>query len=290
MIKSPDTELILKNLKVFRDIPVINNLFFIMGAGKFGKIALNYAIKQGNSTIIIIDEKIDAAIDIKAKKIENIKEFLEIYQKIIDRSIKKSPNKDQKIYFFQGGLDLLSLLFTFGIPELFIPVIPVHIMGKLVLNYLSIYFNGKKIVKTQIEDDYFSEVIKEIPAEIFLTEERTSGLITLSYAKLDETCPSNCIGKEGYCSHFKRSKPETVTKIIQNLSKSGLKGWVIESHQIRAGLGALYGAEIKNLLMDILEYADITRKSRVNSNELRNFGISTTCNCHGVLNLFSLDD
>jgi len=286
MIKSPDTELILKNLKIFRDIPVINNLFFIMGAGKFGKIALNYSLIQDYSTIILIDENIDAADDIKAERIEDTKEFLRIYQKIIDRSIKKLHNKDQKIYFIRGGLELLSLIFTFGIPELFIPVIPVHIMGKLVLNYLSVYFYGKKILKTQIEDDYYSEVIKKIPAEILLTEERASGLITLSYAKLDEICPSNCIGKEGYCSYFKRIKPETVTKIVQNLSKI----FVIESHQIRAGLGGLYGAEIKNILVELLEYADITRKSRVSSNELRNFGISTTCNCHGVLNLFSLDD
>lgn len=286
MMNSLNHDIILKNLKVFRNTPVIKNLFFIMGAGKFGKIAFNYGIKQGYSTIILIDEDFNAVKDIKAERVEDIKEFLEIYQEIIKQSFEKSQNKDQKTYFLQGGLDLLSIIFTFGIPELFFPVIPVHIMGKLVLNYLNVYFNGKKVLQTQVEDDYYSEVVKKIPAEILLTEDKRNGLITLSYAKLDRICPSNCIGQENYCSHFKRSKPKTVTKIIQNLSKI----FVIESHQIRAGLGALYGAEIKNLLIDLLDYADITQKSKVTSNEFRNFGISTTCNCHGIINLFSLAD
>lgn len=287
-MNSLNHDIILKNLKVFRDTPVIKNLFFIMGAGKFGKIAFNYAIKQGYSTIILIDEDVNTIKDIKVERVEDIKEFLEIYQEIIKRSIKKYQNKDQKTYFLQGGLDLLSFLFSFGIPELLIPVIPVHIMGKLVLSYLNVYFNGKKILKPQIEDDYYSEVIKNIPADTLLTEDKKNGLITLSYAKFDEICPSNCIGQENYCKCFKRNKPETVIKIIQNLTNSGLKGWVIESHQIQAGLGALYGAEIKNLMKNILKYADTTRKSSKNIKKLKKFYIGTACNCHGVLNLFSL--
>ncbi len=285
-MNSLNHDIILKNLKVFRDTPIIKNLFFIMGAGKFGKIAFNHAIKQGYSTIILIDEDVNTVKDIKAEIVEDIKEFLEIYQEIIKQSFERSKNKDQKTYFLQGGLDLLSLIFTFGIPDLFFPVIPVHIMGKLVLNYLNVYFNGKKILQTQVDDDYYSEVVKKIPAEILLTENKKNGLITLSYAKLDEICPSNCIGQEDSCSHFKRSKPKTVTNIVQNLSKI----FVIESHQIRAGLGALYGAEIKNLLKKLLEYSDVTQKSKGTSSELRNFGISTTCNCHGIINLFSLVD
>ena len=277
MIKSPDTEIILKNLKIFRDIPIINDLFLIMGAGKFGRIAFNYAIKHGYSTIIIIDENFNAVNDIQVEKIEDRKEFLQIYKKIIKQSFEKSVNQDQKTYFIQGGLDLLSLLFSFGIPELFIPVVPVHIMGKLVLNYLNVYFNGKKILKTHVENEYYSKIVKKIPLEVLLTAERSNGLITLSYAKIDEICPSNCIGEEEYCKFFKRNKPKTITKIIRNLSKTGKKGWVIESHQIQKGLGALYGVEIKKNITNILTM----------SNELRLFFVGTSCSCHGAINLFS---
>ena len=105
----------------------------------------------------------------------------------------------------------------------------------------------------------------------------------LSYAKFDETCPDNCLGKSGYCHYHRRNKPITVTDFVkENIRLQN--HFNFESIQLAAGIGGIHKEQIQHFLSQlkglIVNPTNCTSKTIL---------ISTTCNCHGVISAIKLD-
>ncbi len=128
-------------------------------------------------------------------------------------------------------------------------------------------------------------------------------MLFFSYAKEGEICPDGCPGPRDRCPTFGRKKPETITEYTGKLVDK-FPGWVFESHQMKPGIGGLKGEELKQNLLEIMEFVkkvqenkngdkdrDKSRTEDDGGNKAEKIGeraffISTTCTCHGVLNLF----
>ena len=71
-----------------------------------------------------------------------------------------------------------------------------------------------------------------------------------------------------------------------------IKGWVFESYQMKPGIGAMKGADMKQYLLEMFEYTHSSdayedkTEDMIATNEI--FFIATACNCHGVVNLFRI--
>jgi hypothetical protein len=91
------------------------------------------------------------------------------------------------------------------------------------------------------------------------------------------------MGPEGYCPNFNRVKLKTINQYVKDITDTEA-GWVFESYQMKQGIGGLKGEDFKIIILDIMGYVKKVCEERRNET----FFIATTCNCHGVINLFSL--
>jgi hypothetical protein len=130
----------------------------------------------------------------------------------------------------------------------------------------------------------WNELLKKIPKDVILKKDSEKGIILLSWAKIDEICPPNCPAPLDFCPHHQREKSQTITQISKKIQISDVFNLTIESYQVKPGLGIIYGQELKNKLVELLRYIQLKKRT----NSLAIFFVSTTCNCHGVLNMFSL--
>ncbi|MHA1821880.1 MAG: hypothetical protein ACTSU2_01895 [Promethearchaeota archaeon] len=215
-------------------------------------------------------------------------------------SHKKKQAQNIEIFLLNKDFNYVINLLKLGIPELIIPVIPVHIAAKLCQNLIeqfSIIKNKNSVLRSAPIDDF----LKIIPQNLILAYNNEVGIITLSYARPGEVCPDDCPSPPHYCPTFKRIKPKTITQIACDLQKNIAlkqfkgKGWVFESHQLAPGLGGLFGYEFIRNYTELFKYIeDIminNNKNSSNKNNIRKifkFFIATTCNCHGVLNAFEI--
>jgi len=119
---------------------------------------------------------------------------------------------------------------------------------------------------------------------VILKEDYENGVILLSWANNDEICPPTCHAPLDYCPHHNRDKPQTITEISQAINIPDLGNFTIESHQVQPGLGIIDGLELKRIIVDC--FREIFKKIESNLDSM--FFLSTTCNCHGVLNVFSV--
>jgi hypothetical protein len=114
-------------------------------------------------------------------------------------------------------------------------------------------------------------------------------MLFFSYAKEGEICPDGFPGPRDCCPTFGWEKPKTITEYARELRHT-IPGWVFESHQMKPGIWGLKGTELKKNLLEILEFIRTFQEDRSGKGfeklENRTFFISTTCTCHGVLNLF----
>ena len=141
------------------------------------------------------------------------------------------------------------------------------------------------------DSKYTFNFIEEANSDLILSYNLDQGLVYLSYCKIDEICPDNCVGPENYCPNFKREKPITITKYFQNyyqltnhfrfLEDKSLTVIIVgESYQLMGGLGGLKGEEIYNSLKKLEKLLDTS------TNRNYKLIIATTCNCHGVINFY----
>lgn len=71
-----------------------------------------------------------------------------------------------------------------------------------------------------------------------------------------------------------------------------INGWVFESYQMKPGIGAMKGADVKQNLLEMFEYVHSQgaygNKTGGVVTPKNIFFIATACNCHGVVNLFKI--
>ncbi len=319
MNKSSYIEELSQEIIKLDELKIIKNLFLIIGGGKYGNIALDYAKKKNYPFIIIIDKEKKAINSEEIKIIHNLEEYQLKINEFIEKSnpLEKKKNVQQEILFLQSEIDIIPFLFSFGIPELLVPVVPLHISAYLFLYFLHLpltryiekktssnpIMNQNKFKNQIIEQlkqqfigqnvsEFQNIITNELPKDIILESNSDEGVILLSWAHLDEVCPSNCVGPPNYCPNFQRRKNNTITDMIKGImySKNNeQQGWFIESHQAQPGLGIILGDELIKMINSIMKFLEENIKLKIEKEKREKpFFIATTCNCHGILNIFSI--
>ncbi|RXA16386.1 hypothetical protein EQO05_14145 [Methanosarcina sp. MSH10X1] len=224
----------------------------------------------------------------------------------------KRESIESKAYFYKMDLDNIPFLLSLGIPEYIIPAVPCHAVAYMLSGLLKLPPEpGKnekpeeaqgKIQKgnnpvTELlikpEDErlisFFEKLAASFPEAVITGRYPEYGMLFFSYAREGEICPDGCPGPEDRCPTFGRKKPETITEYTRELRRN-LPGWIFESHQMKPGTGGLKGRELRQNLLEILEFLNefnaTAGRGRFENIEDRTFFIATTCTCHGVLNLF----
>ena len=253
--------------------PIIPHSFYILGAGQFGSTAIQYALSQPDSPyILVVDKEIKSSNDL-------LKDFIvikEYYQVLFTNTIKK--------YYLQRDISIISENLKFGFPEYLIPAVPIHAIA-LILTHLLSFLKSEFDISSRHQKEKWKELLGKIPKDVILKSDPECGVILISWAKHDQICPPNCPAPADYCPYHKREKPLTITQISKDIQLADIRNFTLESHQVQPGLGLLWGNELKNTLINILNFI-IERKKM---NLPASFFVSTCCNCHGVLNVFTIE-
>ncbi len=255
-----------KLITTINQTPILSKYYLILGAGKFGEVALSFVQSQEFPLILIIDKELTPTVD-HFPKISNFANLLEMHSQ-------------KGTYFYQSDIDVISDSFHHGFPEYFIPAVPIHAVAHI-LNQIFQTLGLK--VETTIHNEDWEKLLNTIPNDVLLSHNMENGLVLLSWAKEDEICPSNCPSPLDYCSPHDRKKPYTITEIAKNAKIDGIKNYIIESHQVNPGLGLIHGQELKSMILKCLR----TIQKNIKINQKSCFMIATTCNCHGVINCFT---
>ncbi|MBN2157099.1 MAG: hypothetical protein JW776_13730 [Candidatus Lokiarchaeota archaeon] len=258
-----------KVIQRVESVQIYSNTYFILGAGQFGRIALEYAQNQDSKPTILVIDKIDTPLVHEYHRLADEHELNIIW------------NTSNGRFFLQKDVKNLPFLFLFGFPDYFIPAIPLHVLAFLLQEFLqSIHADIQ--VRNSIPHDKWNIILNSIPKQVVLDADPNNGVILLSWVKEGEICPPNCIAPIRFCPHHNRKKPFTITEIVRKVSIPDILNLTIESHQATAGLGIIKGMELKNLLLTCL----IQLQKKIESKHHLLFFVATTCNCHGVVNVF----
>ena len=249
----------------------------VAGGGKFGKKALEFGKKNRYKTILIDNDPnciCASSADYKFDKLNNF------YSRI-------NEIKPGEIFFLIYDISIISDLLIKINPEYIIPVIPIHLLAYIISNFL------KKKVNFELLSDSDStlDFVNNANSELILSHNSEKGIVYLSYAKVDEICPDNCLGPENFCPNFKRNKPITITEYFKThfklnnnfrIVKNGLLRIIIilESYQLTSGLGGLKCNDLLFVLKRLDNELDKLTALRFS------LIIGTTCNCHGVINFY----
>lgn len=183
---------------------------FIVGFGKFGKLALTHGgPRWGKARIWIIDSRPEAFKDLNV---------------IPSSGIKVLADGPRFLTLFQNWI---------GDEDLIIPALPIHLAWNwLLLNLI----NPKR--HRSIKPP------KSLGAGLPFNQISRNGLF-LSYA--DFLCPENCPAPLHYCFKTKEKRAVPLWKLLAE--KKGLKGslGVIESRQMAPGLGGFAFKELRRI-------------------------------------------
>ena len=249
----------------------------IAGGGKFGKKALDFAQDRKYHTIIIDNNPECLATKYVHNTFNKLEDLLEVYRN----------STEAKLFLLLSNISIINkiLLETEIKFEYVIPVVPIHLTALITKSYLK--NNSYELIPAE---DLCSQSVPNLKKDILLNHNCEKGVVYLSYAKKDETCPDDCPGPPKYCPNFEREKPITITKYIQTfynvsktfnlLEKEGKLVITIHSFQLKPGLGGLKGKDLYMILSELSHNLESVRKNRMK------FIIGTSCNCHGVLNYF----
>ncbi|MFX1396712.1 MAG: hypothetical protein ACFFAS_06665 [Promethearchaeota archaeon] len=247
----------------------------IIGGGKFGIKALEFARNKKSRTILIDKDPRCNAIQMVNKQYMDIKDLILDLDKL----------RKGKIFFLaQEKLNLFNLIKVFK-PDYVIPVVPIHFMAMLISSILMDY--GQILIPNSFITKKF---LNEIDSNLVFDSNLKAGIVLLSYAKKGEICPENCSGPEKFCPNFNREKPRTITQHLKNLFSSGLIEInievskriiiIINSKQLKSGLGGLKGSDLHEIFSELEDVGELLEKN------VLEIIVATTCNCHGVINFF----
>ena len=246
----------------------------IIGGGKFGKKALDYAKKHKYTTFLI-----DIQPDCYCAQHADL-----LLDDIVELNIQDLiPGCS---YFLNEDIEIIYNLISLLNPEYIIPVVPIHLMASLINSLLN-----EKSITLNPSNRLAESLILNGNQELILSHNATQGIVYLSHAKIDEICPDNCIGPLDYCPNFNRVKEITITQYLKDfydsneiikIEKNTINNVtiIIESKQLQAGLGGLKGREVKITLKELKRHLSLL------SNQKCNIIIATTCNCHGVVTFY----
>ncbi|WP_367344053.1 hypothetical protein [Methanomethylovorans sp.] len=276
-------------------LPVIKGYYLVVGGGKIGTNFVEHARKHNFPLVLVLDKDRTAPA---SSYTEIIKDVDALHKIMEGRSASLLKKESSEIYFYCAKLDEVPFILSFGVPEYIIPAIPCHMIAYLMKKYLNFLKKHDQTV-TEIcissEDKdmmgFFEQFTSNFPENIRAGLYPAQGMVMLSYARPGEICPDECTGPERFCINFRREKPKTIIDHLRDLFPL-INGWVFESYQIKPGIGAMKGADVKQNLLEMFEYVHSQgaygNKAGGVVTPKNIFFIATACNCHGVVNLFKI--
>ncbi len=189
-----------------------NKSFWILGAGKFGKIAYERLAKKfKKASFIIVDEERE--------------------------SFPKKINPDTR-FVVQDVIFFMEKWLPFKEPDWIVPATPIHVVYLWLLTALKLEGMPKKIsIPSQIDG--------MLPGVIHSSEPDT---IYASYAK--ERCPNDC--REGtICPLTGEKRPRALYRVIKEIKLENFKVEVVQSYQLSPGVGGIRPRQLWQLLANI---------------------------------------
>ncbi len=231
----------------------------IIGGGKFGLQALQWALKSHHKAIVF-DSNPQALVR------NHVHAILSPDRGWTKADFVQAPS----VLVIGDALEISFPILQEIHPDFVIPTIPVHFLAA------TLVFVGREKGITFIPDtNEIARLGKEFGAPLNVSSKPADGILTLSYAQPGEICPPQCAGPKEICPTFHRTKEKTVTQLVRDATKANPSVFFAESQQLTKGLGGIPGA----VFFDII--------TRFQSNLPAKFIVATTCNCHGVLHAFA---
>jgi hypothetical protein len=202
----------------------------IVGGGRFGVEAAEYLRKHGREFVIVDKDRNCYAV----KKLR----------------LKRGLGEEE--CFVEGDMNVVVELIEKLNPELVFPTAPLHIAAELA----RVKFNLHPWL------EFVDCILSGLPPRVVISAGR--GSVVVSYNR-DQDCLPKCPSPD-ICPVTKIKKPCPMYELV---GYANPEGFVLVSHQLEPGLGALKGSELRKFL----NWAE--RKDR--------FTIATACRCHGVI-------
>jgi hypothetical protein len=172
---------------------------WILGAGKFGRIAAEALHRKNEDADITIIEKSENA----CRQLPNVKHSI-ICTDAIDFLTENLKTQDE--------------------PDWIIPVIPVHVAFEW--------------IKARLLADYRLEKLT-VPDQLAMALPNpcrgNSGRLYISHA--DFRCPDNCPQPKNRCTHTAKARPTNLYKKLDSLNYADFNSVVVRSWQLAPGVG-----------------------------------------------------
>ena len=185
---------------------------FIIGAGHFGKRAVNILSQKTDSPLSVVDQDEHCLLEIEYPKVKKIE---------------------------TDGIDFLVENFHRLSPSnIIIPAIPVHLASEWLKKYLGHDLRIKQI-----------QVPSEIKTFLPHTWPGSEGSLLISYA--DFQCPDDCPEPADYCTVTGEKRKTPLFELLCKLKIPEFRVHIIRSRQLAPGLGGYRVDELKRMAKKI---------------------------------------
>ena len=217
----------------------------VFGGGKYGVEAVEYLFSR-NRSFVVVD------IDSKCLVARNYK-----LQRIPLKNVEKLTGGEG--YFVEGGVyEALKIIEELN-PEHVFPTAPIHLSAALIQEKFKLtpWFEG------------IDTVLPGLPTKVIVSIGRGSVVVTYNR---DYECQPNCSAPDR-CPVTGILKPAPMYRMLEFAAP---KGFILQSHQLKPGIGALKRNEL-----DLLFKWAYGKKKLI---------VGTACRCHGVITALKKND
>ncbi|MCZ2807768.1 MAG: hypothetical protein O2V44_00275 [Candidatus Bathyarchaeota archaeon] len=239
-----------------------NKLIVVAGGGYFGTKALMFG-KDVHARVGVIDNRIDCEA---SRFVDEI-----IKEEDIRRVIDIEPGSST--LFISDAVDFLVRLLEVRTPDFIFPAMPGNLAGKLIKRQLEceglVVKSKSKVTK---------KVMKDIPKSLISLYDENMGVIITSYMFKGSMCRVPCDQPMDFCPTTGRLKMGPMHQILAYATHDEVTlSKILVSRVFGESVGSFEGPELASFLSDVKRLkAPYT------------LAIGTACDCHGILNLFSI--
>ena len=185
----------------------IDNIW-ILGAGHFGKLAVERLKQSGKKTTITIVDQ-----DPEKLHFDGVKTIC-----------------DDAIQWLCQNLTT-----DYQTVDIIIPSIPVHVAAEWLTGKLK--ENRKKNYPELLSESFFDSLPNPI----------RTGPCQLLASFADFICPSSCDEPEDYCTQTGEKRAEPLFRLLERLCPDDFTPFILQSHQLFPGIGGLYPQDLQRL-------------------------------------------
>ncbi len=239
-----------------------DKLIVVAGGGFFGTKAVRLG-KDINARVGVIDNRIDCEA---SKFVDEIIEKEDI-QRTLD------IDAGSATLFVCDAVDFLVRLLGITTPDFIFPAMPGNLSGKLIKRQLEC--EGFVV---ESKSEVTKKVAKDIPESLIFLCDENMGVIITSYMFKGDMCKIPCDQPTDFCPTTGRLKMGPMHRILAYATHDKVTlSKILVGRLFGESVGSFEGPEFASFLSDVKRLkAPYT------------LAIGTACDCHGILNLFSI--